>query len=290
MSINNRLFFNLPAGFFLDGMMMLTGDAGRIYQTVDSVVRGRMMTSIVGPRGVGKTAAVRSSLRQRLDAGAVALVEPLRLTRDRMHMGDIESAIVRDLSDEPPRRSGEARSHQVRRILGEAGRDGRAILLLIDDAHVLHHSTLRSLKRLMELSWAGRAPLLSVLLVGQQDRAAAVPEVGLRTETVTLAGLSRNEITGFLRHYNDDPDSEAQVFSNDFIEVVASHPRAGNWLDLRRLVDEALAEARANGDEQLLKKHLAPAPETRPQRQAGSSKQAVDALLTEKAGQARRAA
>lgn len=94
---------------------------------------------------------------------------------------------VRELSDETVRGSGEARGHQVRRVLGRSQPTAR-IVLLIDDAHTLHHQTLRALKRLPELSWLDVSPLLGSVLLGQADRAGSIPEGGLRSDHVPLGG------------------------------------------------------------------------------------------------------
>ena len=165
---------------------------------------------------------------------------------------------MRDLSDETPRRSGEARSWQVQRILGEASRGGQRVVLLIDDAHVLHHQTLRALKRLLELSWAGRSPLLGIVLLGQHDRTASIPEVGLRTDHVQLAGLSADNVSRILHYLSNASTVETFSLSEDFIRAVKDHPRARNWLDLRQLLDEALGAARADRSTVIAARHVEP--------------------------------
>lgn len=229
-------------------LVIETADAVRVASMVEAAVEAQAFVSILGVRGAGKTRAVRAALRGH---ARVRVVEPLRLTRERLHMGDIETAIVRDLSDEAPRRSGEARSHQVRRILGPASREDR-IVLLLEDAHVLHHATVTALKRLRELAWLGRSPLLGVALVGQRDRTEKLPEVALRSDRVTLAGLSREEAVRAL-----DAAGYAGVFADPALARVASHERARNWLDLQALADECLAAASAAGAKRVEAAHVA---------------------------------
>lgn len=248
MSINDRLHFGLPAGLY-SGTHLPTGDYVRVSEAVRAAVTGQAMVYISGERGTGKTYAVQKTLAE---YAHIHVAEPLRLSRERLQMGDIETAIMRDLSDETPRRGGEARAHQVRRILGEAIRSGRRVVLLIDDAHVLHHQTLRSLKRLMELSWAGRSPLLGIILLGQQNRTQSIPEVGLRTDHVQLAGLSEDNVVSILRVLSGSRD----VLTDDLISAVRTHPRARNWLDLRQLLDDALGAARVARSAQVLPIHL----------------------------------
>ena len=170
------------------------------------------------------------------------MVEPLRLDRERLHMGDIQAAIVRDVSDESPRRSGEARSGQVRRVLGAAR---GSVVLWIDDAHVLHHATLRGLKRLRELTWRGTGPLLGIVLTGQTDRVARVPEVGLRANRLACAGLAQPEARTAIGH------ALGGLVEAAALDALAAAPAARNWLDLDALVDACLLEAAGRGDDRV---------------------------------------
>ena len=188
--------------------------------------------AISGPRGSGKTHAVWRAL----EACGATVVEPIRLDRERLTLADVLAAIVRDLSGERPRHSNEARAGQARRLLRSAG---GAVALLIDDAHALHHNTIRGLKRLRELGARGRRQgALAIILTGQADATRPVPEVGLRSARLALAGLARREIVEALRlAWGDTVDAAAA-------ERIAEDPRAVNWLDLQALARDCLAAAR----------------------------------------------
>ena len=217
-----------------------TADAVRIRHLVGAAARARLLVSIAGMRGAGKTRAVRGAVR----ALGVQLVEPLRLDRERLHLGDVQVALVRELSDEAPRRSGEARSGQTRRLLGAAAARG-AVLLWIDDAHLLHPSTIRGLKRLRELTWRGEGPLLGVVLTGQTDRTQHIPEVGLRSDRMTCAGLTADEARLAIERALGDLVGRGEAVR------LAGDARARNWLDLGALLDEALGETLARGEERV---------------------------------------
>ena len=253
-----------------------TADDRRIAHTVSAAAEARLLVQVTGPRGSGKTTSARRALA---DVDAI-VVEPLRLTRERLHMGDIEWCLVRELApDERPRRSGEARSYQVRRVLGRRSQHGR-VVLLIDDAHTLHHQTLRALKRLRELTWHHVSPLLGVVLLGQADRVGAIPEVGLRSDRVRLAGLSPSEaaeaLTLVLGTYRAN---------DDVVAALSGSERARNWLDLIALVDDCLAEAAVHGAEKITPEsaHAVLHPGSRPapdiKAAAGPSDEAVDGVL-----------
>ncbi len=230
------------AGFHLD-----TADAARTALLVEAAAEARLFVSVLGARGSGKTHAVRRALRR---VPRVRVVEPLRLRRECLHIGDIEHAIVRELApDDLPRRSGEARSVQVRRLLGQGAQTSR-IVLVIDDAHVLHHATLRALKRLRELAWLGVSPLLGIVLVGQADRAEVVAEVGLRSDRLWLGGLLPEDAAAALERALNRRSGRKTV-APDAIVALAASPRARNWLDLAALVDDCLAEAAARGEDRI---------------------------------------
>ena len=235
-----RRQFGLPADPWAH-IDIPTLDGSRVAEMVGAAATAKAMVSITGARGSGKSRAVRDALTG-LD---VRVVEPLRLDRERLHLGDIQDAIVRDLSDETPRRSGEARSHQARKILGKAS-EQHSVLLLLDDAHVLHSQTLRGLKRLRELTWLGKSPLLGIVLIGQRDRADAAPEVSLRTDSLSMAGLAESEAAAAL---DAALNGQREVLDVEARDLLAAHKRARNWLDLLTLADAALAEAAARGED-----------------------------------------
>ena len=220
---------------------LATADAVRAGHLVQAALGSKLLVSIAGARGAGKTRAVRGAL----GGGAAQLVEPLRLDREKLHMGDIQAALVRELApEETLRRSGEARSGQTRRILGGAAAKG-PVLLWIDDAHLLHHSTLRGLKRLREITWRGVGPLLGIVLTGQTDRVSAIPEVGLRSDRMTFAGLTAGEAERAIVRALGELVSRADAVA------LATSPRARNWLDLSALIDACLVGAAARGEDRV---------------------------------------
>ncbi len=233
MRVMARQSMGLPADPWRS-VDLRTSDCIRVRQAVRAAVEAQLMVWIVGARGSGKSHAVRGALPP-----GCRVIEPLRLERERLRIGDVERAIVRECSDEPVRQSAEARSHQVRRILG-AGARGRRHVLLIDDAHVLHAATLKALKRLRELAWRHvPAPLLGVILVGQADRGASLPEVGLRSDTMSMEGLDEAEAADGLRA------ALGESIEDDAVSLLAAQARW--WLDMMRLADDAIVAAAARG-------------------------------------------
>ena len=244
MILTVRKAFGLPADPW-SRLEAHTGDFRRIGEAVRAAAEASLFVSILGARGDGKTRAVRAACRAY--RGSLRAIQPLRLTRERLHMGDIERALLRDLApDEHPRRSAEARSEQCRRVLGRRSADS-AILLILDDSHVMHHSTIRALKRLRELEWTGVSPLLGILLVGQADRARRLPEVGLRSDSLWCAGLSEEEAESAIA---EAINVRREVIDEEARRLIAQSKHGRNWLDLQRMTDETLAAAQARGQRQ----------------------------------------
>ena len=225
-----------------------SADTSRIADTVNAALQDRAMIAIIGPRGVGKSRAMENLL-----PNGTRIIEPISLDRKRLTIDAIAAAIVYDLgngSGEKPARDGEARSRQIRRILGEAGKPGTQenpvkIALIIDDAHKLHHQTKGALKRLMELKFVGRPRLLTIIMLAQSDPLHGIDEVRLRTDNLHLEGLSRQERSDYLTNAIGD------ITTPDAITALAGLPDAGNYLDLQAAADSAMAAAVAAGHDKV---------------------------------------
>ena len=255
MSLAARRVVGLAGDPWRD-VAVATADVRRVREAAAFAVDGGLV-SVFGARGIGKTHAVRLAL------GAATVVEPTRLDRERLTLPDVLTAVVAELSGETPRHSGEARAAQARRLLA-----GKRAVVFVDDAHLLHHSTVRGLRRLRELRWREPGPLCGVLLVGQRDRTAAIDEVGLRTERVELAGLAASEAAaGLERAYGG-------ALSRDAREAIAA--RCRNWLDLRAAAEAALEAAVARGAASAEARDAAP---ESPAEQRSPSDAAVDRAL-----------
>lgn len=215
-----------------------TGDCVRIRQVLNMAIKDRAMIVIEGERGCGKSLSVNSALKNlKINPVMVRSTDKARLL-----ISDIEQAMILDLSDEKPRRGREIRARQLRRILGEASRKQK-VVVVIEEGHRLHGMTLRALKSLRELDWLGETELFTVILLGQSDpmNKAGVAEVRLRSDTLSMHGLTENEIAGYVH------STVGRVFSKEAVTAVASLPDAGNFLNLQNILITLMARAFASG-------------------------------------------
>jgi type II secretory pathway predicted ATPase ExeA len=130
-----------------------------------AVQTGRLIVS--GLVGSGKTHLLRRIEDELVRAGKVAVAKSLAVDKRRTSLPSLIEALFYDLSPgdraqvKIPKQA-ERRERDLRDIIRKGK---RPVVLVVDEAHDLHHKTLTGLKRLMEVV-ADAGVLLSVLLVG----------------------------------------------------------------------------------------------------------------------------
>lgn len=224
-----------------------TGDMVRCRRIITMAVNSRAMVSVVGDRGCGKSEAISAAL----GALPVTIVTAQRSAQEKLTIDDIKTAIIATLSAEGVKRGGIASHAQLRRVLGEfaSKRDAKGnnpqVVVVVEEAQRLHPNTLRSLKTLREIEWAGQRELCTIVLVAQSDpmNRAGVSEVRLRSDIVRMQGLSVNEASHYVR------ETIGAHVDDAALELVAEHPAARNYLELQALCVQLLNVALAHGRE-----------------------------------------
>lgn len=234
MSSMTRLETFVNLGYSKDplkGHLFETGDMVRTRRILTMAVESRAMVSIVGERGCGKTDAIKTALKK---MGAT-IVHAFRDDQEKLTIADIKTALILALSNEGVKRGGITSSLQLRRIIGEASRKQK-IVLVIEEAQRLHSATLRSLKSMRELEFAGETELFTIVLVAQSDpmNRAGVSEVRLRSDLVRMQGLSAAEAAHYIR------SALGKHFEETAIDALAELPQARNYLELQALCVELL--------------------------------------------------
>jgi len=220
------------------GKPVETGDMLRIRRTLKLAIHDRGLIGIVGERGAGKSVAVIEALK----GLSAKIVKVWAVDKRRMVIGDVEYALIRELSDEAPKRQKELRAVQLRTVLGQAAR-GRQVVLVIEEAHQLHYQTIRALKALRELAWMGEKELITVVLIGQTDalNKPGMAEIRLRSDTIHMGGLTREEIKNYLT------SRLGEVLAPGALDSLATLPDTSNYLDLQESVIIAMSRAMTAG-------------------------------------------
>jgi type II secretory pathway predicted ATPase ExeA len=224
-----------------------TADSIRVRRILEMAVKARAVVSIVGDRGIGKSRSVMGALRQM----GVKVITVRSADRARILITDIEQAMVIDLSDETPRRGREIRARQLRRIIGQASRTQR-VVLVIEEGHRMHGQTLRAIKNLRELDWMGETELFTVVLIGHSDPMSkpGLAEVRLRSDAVRMHGLTKKDVVRYVE------GTVGEVFAPKAIEAVADLDGTRNFLDLQSVLVDLMGAAVTHGTRQVNLEHV----------------------------------
>lgn len=245
MSEASRLEILAEYGYSKDPFRLFrmeTADYLRLKRVVKMAIDSSAMISVVASWGFGKTSALDLVFRE-IDAKVVRLQTP---DKERVVVSDIEKGLILGLSNESCKRTKEVRARQIRRILGEASKE-KPVVLILEEAHRMHSSTLRALKTFREMDWMGRSPLFTVIMVGQYDpmRKRGVDEVRLRTDSVVMKGLTGSEVKDYIKH------TVGRHFEEDALEAIARLDESRNFLDLQEIVLNVMRKALENGSKKV---------------------------------------
>lgn len=171
--------------------------------------------AVVGESGSGKT-TVLTDLEQRIinDKLPIIVIKPYVLAAEETdHKGTmlksahVAESILRNLAPNAPVRiSPEARFRQLHNALIASHEAGFSHVLVIEEAHSMPITSLKHLKRILELQ-IGFTKLVSVILIGQpelmvklSERNAEVREVVQRCEVVQLRPMAPQLLEEFLAY------------------------------------------------------------------------------------------
>ena len=191
-----------------------------------AITAGRLI-AICGVIGSGKTALLRRLQEILKEDGKITVAQSLSVEKHRLKLADFMTALVYDLSSEPPVRilNGKQRERQLRELVRK---NQKPVALFIDDAHDLTRRALTELPHLMELieSDGGR---LAVVLAGQpalrtELRHATRKENGDRTCVLSLEGMAgsqRDYIRWLLTACTADQKAAETTLTAEAIERLA---------------------------------------------------------------------
>jgi len=140
--------------------------------------------ALVGHVGSGKTTIWKRVYEHLQKTGRFKICVPWQIDRAAMRASALVETLLTDLHVEDPPSSLNARARAAYEALENYAEAGKRVCLVIDEAHLLHTNTLKSLKRIYELG-KGFKRLLAIILIGQMPLkarfdAANVEEVSRR--------------------------------------------------------------------------------------------------------------
>lgn len=213
----------------------------------------RRIGVITGEVGAGKTVAIRAAL---------AGLDPTRhtiiyLPNPTVGVRGIHHQIVTTLGGQPLIHHATLVPQTADALATEQAERGRTPILVIDEAHLLSHSQLESIRMLTNHDMDSVSPF-ACLLVGQPTLrrrmklgalAALDQRIGLRYAMPPMTG---EETSSYIRHHLGLAGRSDTLFSDDAITLIhqtsRGYPRAINNLALQALV-AAFAQDKAIVDE-----------------------------------------
>lgn len=125
----------------------------------------KQMVVIAGPIGTMKSSLF--DLATANQESICSYVYVTNLYKEKVNIASIINAMIYSLSDESPRRDLEARTIQLRRVIGEVVENQKkTVVVIIEEAHRLHNSIFRAIKELREMAYKGKNNLFSIVLIG----------------------------------------------------------------------------------------------------------------------------
>jgi type II secretory pathway predicted ATPase ExeA len=172
----------------------------QLLQDIKQAVYDGDLVALCGVVGAGKTMMLRRLQDLLARENRVIVAKSISVEKSRATLGTLITALFCDLSpDKEPKipKQGELRERELRNLVRKRK---KPIVLMVDEAHDLHHYTLTGLKRLIEMVADGDGKLC-VLLAGHPKlrrdlRNPTMEEIGYRTAVFSLEG-----VTGSQREY-----------------------------------------------------------------------------------------
>ena len=212
-----------------------------LVREVYAVVQTARLVVVAGLVGSGKTHLLTRIEEELGRSNRIAVAKSLAVDKRRTSLPSLIEAMFYDLT--PGDRSKikipkqpERRERELRDLMRK---NKHPVVLIVDEAHELHHKTLTGFKRLMELA-AGAGVVLSVLLIGNPKlrndlRRPQMEEIGYRTTTFEFEGVSghrREFIAWLLKACVEDGINPADIMDADAIDLLAERLRTALQIEM----------------------------------------------------------
>lgn len=148
--------------------VFLSGEQRYISEAMFQVAKHGGFLAVPGESGSGKS-TLRKLLLDRIKGQPIRVIFPQAIDKERLTIEHMCRAIINDLAPgESIKASREAQARHVKEVLMRSSAVDNSHVLLIEEAHDLSISTLKSLKRFYELE-DGFKKLLGIVLIGQTE-------------------------------------------------------------------------------------------------------------------------
>jgi type II secretory pathway predicted ATPase ExeA len=196
-------------------------DCGEAAARITWAVSERAIGMITGEVGTGKTVAIRSAVAD-LDPAAHTIIyigNPSTGTRG------IHDRVVTALGGKPVHGTAALATQAWNVLAGEAAERGRTPVLVIDEAHLLDHGQLESIRLMTNHDMDSSTPFATIL-VGQPTLRHAI-KLGVLaaleqriTVRYQMKGMTPDETASYIRHHLAEAGRTTELFTDDAISQV----------------------------------------------------------------------
>lgn len=229
-----------------------TEDYKMVFQDVMSAIKEGHTISMTGIVGSGKTVTARRIRKDLIKRNEVLVSNSLAVEKVRVNLNTLIFALFCDLIIDKKYKIPAKLEARERELVELIKRRKKPVALFIDEAHDLHHNTLKSLKRLQEIGQEAES-VLSIVLIGHPKLSIdlnkpTLEEIGGRTTFLNLDGIRGSEkqyIEWLLRqclHQDIDP---TDVFTETAIDFMAE--KFSTPLQINHYAWKSLAKAHQIG-------------------------------------------
>ncbi len=185
-------------------------------------------TAVTGEIGSGKSTLLKRVESRLVKKKDVLLVKPRIIEKQFLGASHVCDSILQDIGSHAAltHRTLEFKARLVGRTLEECFRDGKKVVILIDEAHLLRDDALLALKRIYEFE-IGFKKLLAIILVGQVGLARRLKtnfnlaEVSQRVDLYEIGSLN-GALGSYVRHKLERAGSgDKEIFEPAAIKAMA---------------------------------------------------------------------
>ena len=222
----------------------------QLLQDIKQAVYDGDLVALCGVVGAGKTVMLRRLQDLLARENRVIVAKSISVEKSRATLGTLITALFCDLSpDKEPKipKQGELRERELRNLVRKRK---KPIVLMVNEAHDLHHHTLTGLKRLIEMVADGDGKLC-VLLAGHPKlrrdlRNPTMEEIGYRTAVFSLEGVTgsqREYIEWMLATCAADKAKVDAILDPAAVDLLASRLRTPLQIEQREAGREAIVDS-----------------------------------------------
>ncbi len=210
-----------------------------IFQDVVSAIKEGHIIAMTGIVGSGKTVTARRIRKDLQKRNEVLVSNNLAVEKVCVNLGTLIFALFSDLITDKKDKIPTKLECRERELMELIKRRKKQVALFIDEAHDLHHNTLKGLKRLQEIGQEAES-LLAIVLIGHPKLSIdlnkpAMEEIGGRTTILHLEGIRGSEkqyigwLIGQCLRKDTDPSDVFTEAAIDYMQTLHAKNIAVGW-------------------------------------------------------------